>query len=140
MNIVDVTNLSINDIEVMRVSYNDSVLYQWSIDSIPVNPDFEFISASFKSSRVMAGKIATLNMSVLKNFNPSGVVLIDDRGIIRREFKSFSVSTNQTDRDNVSVLFSPSKSEKGERIYTAYVLDCDGKRAANSVTCSLTVS
>lgn len=139
MNIVDVTNLSINDREVMRISHNDSVLYQWSIDNIPVNSDFEFISGSFKTSSVMVGKIANLGLSVLKNFNPSGVVLIDDRGIIRREFKSFAVSTSKTDCDNVSVLFNPSESDKGERTYTAYVLDGDGKRAANSLTLSLTV-
>lgn len=139
MNIVDVTNLSINDREVMRISHNDSVLYQWSIDSIPVNPEFEFISGSFKSTAVNVGKIANLNMGVLKNFNPSGAVLIDDRGIIRREFSKFTVSTIKTDRDSVSVLFSPSASDKGERTYTAYVLDGDGKRTANSLTCSITV-
>lgn len=139
MNIADVTNLSINGGEVMRVSHNDSVLYQWSIDSIPVNPDFEFISGTFKSTTVNVDKIATLNMSVLKNFNPSGVVAIDDRGIIRREFARFTVSTSKTDRDSVMAMFSPSGSDRGERTYTVYVLDGDGKRTANSLTLSLTV-
>lgn len=139
MNFVNVTNLSINDSEVMRITCGDSVLYQWSIDSIPVNPDFESISCSFRSSIVDVGKVATLTVSVSKNFNPSCAILIDDRGIIRREFQRTNINTNKTDRDLIEVMFSPFESDRGERTYMAYVLDGDGKRTANFVSDTITV-
>ena len=139
MNFANVSNLSINDSEVMRITCGDSVLYQWSIDSIPVNPDFQSISCSFRSSIVDVGKVATLTVAVPKNFNPSSAILIDDRGIIRREFKRTNINTNNTARDFVGVMFSPLESDRGERTYMAYVLDGDGKRTANFVSDTITV-
>ena len=110
-----------------------------SIDSIPVNPDFVLIGGSAKSTSVNMGNTAVFNISVEKNSNPSGAIAIDDRGVVRRVFKSFAVSTQLSDSDNASLTFSALTTDKGSRTYTVYLLDSDGNRSANSIIIEITV-
>lgn len=134
MNMINVKEFTAGTNNVMRCLSDDTVLWQWSIDNVPVNSDFEIISGAFVSDYVTRGKAATFHISVVKNFNPSGVVLIDDRGIIRKEFTKFNVNTRATDRDRVTIVFTAFESDVGNRTYTAYILDGDGKRSANSIS------
>lgn len=139
MNIENVTNLFVNDSEVMRITHDDSVLYQWSIDSIPVNPDFELLKCVFKGKYVYINRYSTMTVSAVKNFNISGAIVVDDRGIIRKDFRGFVVNIRNDSKDTATISFQALESDIGNRIYTAYLIDGNGNRSVNSLSATIEV-
>lgn len=141
MNWNEVVKFEIQDVgEVVNLYDSDgSIIYTYPIDQIPVNPDFEIIGAGFKSEKVYVGKVATITASVLKNFEPSGAILVDDQNTIRKSFQRYVVNTKNSDRDIITIIFEAFDTDKGNRTFTLWILDKNGNRSANSYSLTLEV-
>ena len=97
-----------------------------------------FISGSFKSSKVNAGKVATINMSVIKGTDIAGFEVYNDLGTATEIIRSDS-NSKQSDRDNYMLMFSPTKELKGNRTYTVYAVLGDGTRSSDCLTLTVTI-
>lgn len=97
-----------------------------------------FISGSFKTSKVYVGKVATMNMSVIKGTDIAGFEIYNDIGTTTEIIRS-GVSTKKSDRDNYMLMFNPTEEEVGERTYTVYAVLSDGTRSADSLSMSILV-
>lgn len=92
-----------------------------------------FISGDFKSSKVYVGKVATINMSVIKGTDIAGFEVYNDIGTTTEIIRS-AVSTKKSDRDNYMLMFQPTAEEVGTRTYTVYAVLGDGTRSADSLS------
>jgi len=97
-----------------------------------------FISGSFKSTKVYVGKVATINMSVIKGTPVDDFEIENDLGETIEIVKT-SCSTKKSDRDNYTVIFKAQEHEVGERTYVVYGILADGTRSSDYLTLTITV-
>lgn len=97
-----------------------------------------FISGSFKSATVAVGKVATLNMSVVKDLDIVEFAIYNDLNETTEIFR-MQKSTKKSDRDNWVVMFKPTAAEVGERTYTVYAVFSDGSLSADCLTLDLKI-
>ena len=97
-----------------------------------------FISGSFKSSYVYVGKVATLNMSVIKGTEIDHFMITNDVNA-EVEIVRYSVSTKKTDRDNYCIIFKATEAMVGDRTFTVYAVYADGTRSVDCLTLTIKV-
>jgi hypothetical protein len=97
-----------------------------------------FISGDFKASTVYVGKVATINMSVVKGTQIKAFAVYNDLGTSTEIIKQTS-STYKTDRDNYSLQFNATGDLVGERTYYVYAIYEDGAVSGDFLELNVTV-
>ncbi|MBQ7415962.1 MAG: family 20 glycosylhydrolase [Oscillospiraceae bacterium] len=97
-----------------------------------------FISGDFKAATVYVGKVATINMSVIKDSEIAGFQIYNDLGTETTIFKQTS-STYKSDRDNYCVMFYATEDLVGDRTYYIYAVYADGTLSGDSLELTVTV-
>lgn len=109
-----------------------------ALETVEVGTEECFIAATFKSSYVYAGRVATLNVSITKGSDIAGFEIYNDVNaeiVIVRQTKN----TRLSDRDNYSIIFKTNEAMQGLRTFTVYAVYPDGTRSADSLTLTLNV-
>ena len=97
-----------------------------------------FISGDFKASTVYVGKVATINMSVVKGTQIKAFAVYNDLGTSTEIIKQTS-STYKTDRDNYSLQFNATGDLVGERTYYVYAIYEDGAVSGDFLELNVTI-
>lgn len=96
-----------------------------------------FISGKFRSTKVSAKKRAILAMSVVKGTDISHFEVHNDLNTTTEVTSMTLIAMD--DRDEYTIVFKPTKADKGERTYRVYAIMNDGTRSADCLELKLTV-
>lgn len=107
------------------------------VSSTQVRSDLILYKASFKTSKMTRGKIATLN--VLTSTNVDSIEIYDDFGDKVEILKQKKTNALTLVEDSVFTCVQFSESTVGTRTYTIYALDAEGNRSADSIQASIVV-
>lgn len=138
MNFAGVKKLNIDGIgNVAKVVCDGVVLWEAPSAEVAVNPDFHIIGGSSVNS-VFAGKYLNFTVTTTKGIIGAGAVIVDDLGR-SPEITRYVFSDNNTNHGGNLVQTKTSEEYRGERTFTIYILDENGKRTVESMDFKVTV-
>lgn len=97
-----------------------------------------FISGAFKADTIYVGKVATIDISVIKNAGLTGFVIYNDMGTDTEIFHQ-SISTYKDDRDNYTLMFYATNAMVGQRTYYIYGEYADGSLSGDCLELTVTI-
>lgn len=97
-----------------------------------------FISGAFKADTIYVGKVATIDISVIKNAGLTGFVIYNDMGTDTEIFHQ-SISTYKDDRDNYTLMFYATNALVGQRTYYIYGKYADGSLSSDCLELTVTI-
>ena len=97
-----------------------------------------FISGDFKADTVYVGKVATIDISVIKDAGLTGFVIYNDRGTETEIFRQ-TLSTYKDDRDNYCLMFYATSALVGQRTYYIYGEYADGSMSGDCLELTVTI-
>ena len=97
-----------------------------------------FISGAFKADTIYVGKVATIDISVIKNAGLTGFVIYNDMGPDTEIFHQ-SISTYKDDRDNYTLMFYATNALVGQRTYYIYGKYADGSLSSDCLELTVTI-
>ena len=97
-----------------------------------------FISGAFKADTIYVGKVATIDISVIKNAGLTGFVIYNDMGTDTEIFHQ-SISNYKDDRDNYTLMFYATNAMVGQRTYYIYGEYADGSLSSDCLELTVTI-
>lgn len=97
-----------------------------------------FISGAFKSTTVYVDKVATIDLSLIKDSGVTGFVIYNDMGTDTEILRQTS-STYKSDRDNYCLMFYATDALVGERTYYIYGTFADGSISGDCLELTVTI-
>lgn len=97
-----------------------------------------FISGAFKAGTVYVGKVATIDLSVIKDAGLTSFVIYNDLGTETDIFRQ-TMSTYKTDRDNYCLMFYATDALVGQRTYYIYGVYADGSMSGDCLELNVTI-
>lgn len=107
------------------------------LSNTKIRSDLILYKATFKTTKMTRGKIATLN--VLTSTNVDSIEIYDDFGdkvVIKKQQKTNALTVV---KDSVFTCVQFTEDTVGTRTYTIYALDAEGNRSEGSVQASIIV-